>query len=102
MQGGHAGPIHGVGIGANRDEVLDRFRLRARIPPVGISRVMKRLCSLAIPRPTICSVRDQQCGDLTPKCRRGHMESRVASIEIVSDVGKKEGGTVLACRAYGG
>jgi hypothetical protein len=102
MQGRHARAIQDVGICANRDEVLNGLCLRDRIPPVRVSRVMERLRSSAVPRPAVRSIRDQEYRHLTPKCRSGHMQGRVARIEVVSDVREVEGRTLLACRAHGG
>ena len=101
MQRRHARAIQGVRIRANRDEVLDRLRLRERIPSVRVSRVVERLRSSAIPRAAICPMGYQQCRDRPPKCSRGHVEGRVARVEVVSDVGKEEGRALLACRTHG-
>jgi hypothetical protein len=38
---------------------------------------VKRLGSAAIPRPAIRAMGDQECGNITPKARSRHVESRV-------------------------
>ncbi len=63
---------------------------------------MKRLRSTTVLRTTVCLMPYQKRHNLIPKCRRGHVQSRVASIEVMSNVGKEEGGAIAACRAYVG
>lgn len=63
---------------------------------------MERFRAAAILRSTLCSVLDQEGGDGTPKCRGGHVESRVARIAVVSDVREEEGRTLLPPRAHVG
>ena len=91
VKGRHAGAIQRVGICTNRQEVPDYLSLRRRIPSVGVRRVVKRLRSPAIFRSAIGSVRNQEFRDLAPKCRSSHVESRVARIEVVSDIGEEKG-----------
>jgi hypothetical protein len=50
-------------------------------------------------RAAVGSVRDQEFGNLTEKCRGGHVKSCVAGIEIVSDVGEEERSGLSTCSA---
>ena len=95
-----AGIVHGVGICADRQEVFDHVRLCRRIPSVGIRRVVKRLRPSAISCAPLGSVRNQEFRNLAPKCRGSHMKSRIAGIEVVSDVGEEKGRGPLTRRAH--
>ncbi len=90
MQRRHAGAIQRVGVRANRDQVLDDLDLFRGKPPVGVGGVMKRLCSSAVLRSAIGSTRNQELRDRAPKCRRGHMQRRIAGIEVMSDFREEE------------
>lgn len=96
VQGRHAGAIQGVGICANRQEVLDRLSLRRRIPAVGVRRVVKGFGSATILRAAIRPVRNKEFCDPTAKRGGSHMQSRVAGVKVVSDFAEKEGRCVLA------
>jgi hypothetical protein len=91
VQGRHAGAIQGVGICANRREVLDRLSLCRRIPSVGVGRVVKRFCPSPISRAAIGSARDQELRNRTPKCGGSHVKSRIARVQVVSDVDEEKG-----------
>ena len=60
---------------------------------------MQRFRSSSISRPAVGSARNQDFGNRAPKCRRRHVESRIATIEIVTDIGKGEVGGCLSRRA---
>jgi hypothetical protein len=85
-----AGTVQRIGICSNRCEVLDYFSLRSRVPVIGVPRVMQRFRSSSISRSGVGSVRNQELGNRAPKCRRSHMEGRIAAIQIVTDIGKEE------------
>jgi hypothetical protein len=60
---------------------------------------MQWFCASSISRSAVGSVRDQELGNWAPKCRRSHVESRIAAIEVVTDIGKEETGGCLSRRA---
>ncbi len=99
VQGRHAGAIQGVGICANRQEVLDRLSLRRRIPAVGVRRVVKGFGSATILRAAIRPVRNKEFCDPTAKRGGSHMQSRVAGVKVVSDFAEEKGRCFLACSA---
>ena len=99
VQGCHAAAVQGVGIRANRQEVLDRLGLCRRVPVVGVRRIVKRLGAAAILRVTVGPVRNQKPRDRTSKCRSSHVQSRVAGVQVVSDFAEKEARLALAASA---
>jgi hypothetical protein len=102
VQGRYAGPIRRIGIGADRREVLNHVGLRRRVPPIGICGVMKWFRSASIPRLAIGSMRNQEFCNRAPKCRGRHVESRIAAIEVVSDLDEEKGRRQLPRRALVG
>ena len=99
VQGCNAGIVQRIGICSHRCEVGDCFSLRSRVPVIGVRRVMQWLCASSISRSAVGSVRDQDLGNRAPKCRRRHVESRIAAIEIVTDIFEEEVGGCLSRRA---
>jgi hypothetical protein len=94
-----AGAVRRIGIRSNRCEVLDCFSLGGWIPMIGVRRVVQWLRSSAIFRSAVGPVRNEQFGYGAPECRGSHVESGVAAIEVMTDVGEEKGGGALSHRA---
>ncbi len=93
------GAVQRIGTCSNSCEVLNYFSLRSRVPVISVRRVMQRFRSSSISRPAVGAVRNQELGNRAAECRRSHVESRIAAIEIVTDIGKEEVGGCLSRRA---
>jgi hypothetical protein len=78
---------------------LNGVGLASRVPVIGVGRVMQRFRPSSISRPAVGSVRNQQFSNRAPECRGSHVESRIATIEIVTDLGKEEIESFLSRRA---
>ena len=63
---------------------------------------MKWFRSASILRSAPGSVRHQELRNRAPKCRSSHVESGVARIKVVSDVGEEKGRGLLTCSALVG
>jgi hypothetical protein len=63
---------------------------------------MKWFRSASIPRSAIGSMRNQEFCNRAPKCRGRHVESRIAAIEVVSDLDEEKGRRQLPRRALVG
>jgi hypothetical protein len=61
---------------------------------------MKRLRPATIPRSAIGSMLDQEFRNRPPKCRGSHVESGVARVEVMSDVGEEERSGFLTPRTH--